>query len=72
MSEKVSTQIKCNDCGKTATVNFKPNPNRPVYCRECLAKHKTPRAEPVNRTNIRPTSPDIGNQAWSRRRDNWK
>ena len=37
------TEIKCSDCGKTATVPFKPTAGKPVYCRECLAKHSTPR-----------------------------
>lgn len=72
MSDKVSTQIKCNDCGKTATVNFKPKPDRPVYCRECLAKHRTPRAESGDRNKPRSVSPEVGKQAWSRRRESWK
>jgi CxxC-x17-CxxC domain-containing protein len=70
--ERVSTQIKCSDCGKTTTVNFKPNPNRPVYCRECLPKHRAPRAEPSGRTETKHVSTDSGSQAWSRRRESWK
>ena len=30
----------CADCGKECEVPFKPTEGRPVYCRECFAKHK--------------------------------
>lgn len=30
----------CSVCGKSAKTPFKPNPNRPVYCSECLEKVK--------------------------------
>jgi len=30
----------CSVCGKKAKLPFKPNPNRPVYCSECLEKVK--------------------------------
>lgn len=33
----------CADCGKETEVPFKPDPDRPVYCRECYAKHKPPK-----------------------------
>jgi len=72
MSDKVSTEIKCSDCGKITTVNFKPNPDRPVYCRECLPKHRAPRKEFGNRTEVKHANPDSGSQAWSRRRESWK
>ena len=42
MSQPERTEIKCSDCGKTATVPFKPTAGKPVYCRECLAKHRSP------------------------------
>ncbi len=72
MSERISTEIKCSDCGKTATVPFKPSTDKPVYCRECLAKHRGPRTGPTNRTETRRPSPDTEKNAWSRRRENWK
>ncbi|MDO8574662.1 MAG: type IV secretion system DNA-binding domain-containing protein [bacterium] len=28
----------CASCGKNTTVPFKPDPNRPVYCKDCFAK----------------------------------
>ncbi len=33
----------CSDCGAETQVPFKPDPDRPVYCRECLPKHRKPR-----------------------------
>ena len=31
----------CTDCGNECEVPFKPDPNRPVYCRECWTKRKS-------------------------------
>ena len=33
----------CADCGKETEVPFKPTEGRPVYCRDCYAKHRPPR-----------------------------
>ncbi len=66
MTQRPQTEIKCTDCGKTATVPFKPTPGKPVYCRECLPKHLTKRSE-----NSKPDS-SMQKQAWSRRRTQWK
>lgn len=33
--------IVCSLCGKEKTVPFKPEPGRPVYCKECIAKIKS-------------------------------
>ncbi|HBL50635.1 MAG TPA: hypothetical protein DDZ65_10375, partial [Firmicutes bacterium] len=30
----------CADCGREAQVPFAPNPERPVYCRDCYASRK--------------------------------
>ena len=30
----------CGDCGKECEVPFKPSEDRPVYCRDCFAKHR--------------------------------
>jgi len=32
----------CTDCGTECEVPFKPDPSRPVYCRECWAKRRPP------------------------------
>jgi len=36
-------KAKCSDCGEETEVPFKPDPDRPVYCRECYAKRKPKR-----------------------------
>ncbi|MCQ1536575.1 hypothetical protein FTO70_13020 [Methanosarcina sp. KYL-1] len=33
----------CSDCGQETEVPFMPDPDRPVYCRDCLPKHRKPR-----------------------------
>jgi len=32
----------CTDCGNECEVPFKPDPSRPVYCRECWTKRRPP------------------------------
>lgn len=34
--ERASFPIICKRCGKAADVPFQPDPDRPVYCKECL------------------------------------
>ncbi len=44
-------EAKCSECGATCEVPFKPDPHRPVYCRECWAKRRrNKRGERVQRT----------------------
>jgi CxxC-x17-CxxC domain-containing protein len=38
-------KITCSDCGAEAEVPFKPTEGKPVYCRECYAKHRPPRRD---------------------------
>jgi len=66
VSQQHTTEIKCSDCGKTATVPFKPTAGKPVYCRECLAKHRT------KQTQDSKSKGENEKQAWSRRREDWK
>ncbi len=72
MSQQTRTEIKCSDCGKTATVPFKPTAGKPVYCRECLSKHRSTRTETGNRIKNRTPRPENEKQAWSRRRESWE
>ena len=72
MSDRTSTEVKCSDCGKIATVPFKPTAGKPVYCRECLPKHRTQRTETGKRMETKYQNADNEKQAWSRRRENWK
>jgi CxxC-x17-CxxC domain-containing protein len=33
-------EIVCSTCGKSDFVNFKPDPKRRIFCRECFRAHK--------------------------------
>ena len=33
----------CSDCGQETEVPFVPDPDRPVYCKECLKVHRPKR-----------------------------
>lgn len=35
--------VVCADCGTNTQVPFKPDGERPVYCRDCYRKHKPQR-----------------------------
>jgi len=35
-------KVTCSECGKETEVPFKPDGERPVYCRDCYQKHKKP------------------------------
>ena len=39
--ERKMYPIKCSDCGTDAEVPFEPATDRPVYCKECLTKHRS-------------------------------
>jgi len=38
---------KCSICGSDTFVPFKPEPGRPVYCRDCIAKIKSGELKPL-------------------------
>ena len=38
--ERKMYPMKCSDCGTDSEVPFEPAPDRPVYCKECLSKHR--------------------------------
>jgi CxxC-x17-CxxC domain-containing protein len=44
-SEKFSAI--CSSCKKDTTVPFKPEPGRPVYCKDCIAKIKSGEIKPM-------------------------
>lgn len=35
--------VTCSDCKQPAQVPFRPTESRPVYCRDCFAKHRPAR-----------------------------
>lgn len=47
--KKGSFEITCDRCGKKDTIGFKPNPNKPIYCADCLKIIRKERdRKPVN------------------------
>lgn len=61
--QKSMFEAKCDGCGRTAFVPFKPDPSKPVYCRECFEKRRAPRVRGY--TGTAEFNPK---QAWARRR----
>jgi len=43
MSDREMHKAVCSECGQECEVPFKPDPNRPVYCRECWQRKRPPR-----------------------------
>jgi len=43
VSDKEMFKATCSECGQECEVPFKPDPSRPVYCRECWAKKRPAR-----------------------------
>lgn len=39
--ERAMYKAICADCGKECEVPFRPNQDRPVYCKECFSRRKT-------------------------------
>lgn len=62
LTQKQMFEAKCSNCGKTATVPFKPTAGKPIYCRECFAKI---RSKPKEHANIGFDD----KQVWAKRRE---
>ncbi len=41
-------KVTCSECGKETEVPFKPDGERPIYCRDCFQKHRKPRRDDRN------------------------
>ena len=63
-AQKSMHEAKCSDCGKIATVPFKPAADKPVYCRDCFSKHR------FRTENVEKNLNGGCKQMWARRRDN--
>ncbi|MFN7088886.1 MAG: CxxC-x17-CxxC domain-containing protein, partial [Candidatus Paceibacteria bacterium] len=48
--KRAKFEAVCSNCGKTAYLNFNPDPTRPVYCSACLEKIKSGEIKPVRMT----------------------
>ncbi|MCL1970708.1 MAG: DNA-directed RNA polymerase [Candidatus Bathyarchaeota archaeon] len=40
VTERELHKATCSECGKECEVPFVPDPERPVYCRECWAQKR--------------------------------
>ena len=38
--DKKMYDVKCSECGKETTVPFKPDGQRPVFCKDCFRKKR--------------------------------
>ena len=55
---------ECSECKRSIKLPFKPDPNRPVYCRECFEKRKAQAAEkPVEKPKNDEAKPSQGQAA---------
>jgi CxxC-x17-CxxC domain-containing protein len=59
-------EIKCTECGDSATVPFKPTAGKPVYCKSCYAKRRRKQRNEVAENRF-----DMKN-AWAIRGDDWQ
>jgi CxxC-x17-CxxC domain-containing protein len=41
LEDRKMYKCTCAVCGKDSEVPFEPKEGRPVYCRECLPKHRS-------------------------------
>ena len=67
MSQKTMFEIKCTECGNSATVPFKPTAGKPVYCKSCYSKS---RSKQRNESSLTERF-DMKN-AWAIVRDDWQ
>jgi CxxC-x17-CxxC domain-containing protein len=68
MSQKPMFEVKCSECGESATVPFKPTAGKPVYCKSCYAKRRQKQqnasADASKKFNL--------NNAWAISGNNWQ
>ncbi|UCE16231.1 MAG: hypothetical protein JSV12_01035 [Candidatus Bathyarchaeota archaeon] len=67
MYQKTMSEIKCTECGNSATVPFKPTAGKPVYCKSCYSKIRSKQRNKSSSTK----KLDMKN-AWAICRDDWK
>jgi len=47
-----SKDVICDLCGKNTTINFDPDPTKPIYCRECLDLSRAGKVPPPSSIKI--------------------
>lgn len=48
----ISKNVICDLCGKKTTINFDPDPTKPIYCRECLDLSRAGKVPPPSSIKI--------------------
>jgi len=48
----ISNNVTCDFCGKKTTINFNPDPTKPIYCRECLELSRAGKIPPPSSIKI--------------------
>lgn len=54
--QKKLYDAECSRCGKSIKVPFKPDPDRPVYCKSCLKKVKRKKEKKREKRSVTPPS----------------
>ncbi len=67
MDQETMFEIKCTECGNSATVPFKPTAGKPVYCKSCYSKSRSKQRNESSSTK----KFDMKN-AWAIFRDDWQ
>ena len=64
--------IICSGCGKDSEVPFSPKPDKPVYCKECLPKHRAGKnvTTPSSEDSQKPTNVDCSDMF--KQFENWQ
>lgn len=50
--KQVEYEVKCSRCGQMTTVKFKPDPSRPIFCKNCYQDLKKARTEQAKKEVI--------------------
>lgn len=50
----------CHGCGQKTKITFKPDPSRPIFCKECLKEHRRQQAEVENQKKLEEEAKERG------------
>jgi CxxC-x17-CxxC domain-containing protein len=56
--KRESFEITCDECGKRESIHFKPNPDKPIYCKNCLEKRRARAKASPERSPRRSVTPE--------------
>ncbi len=55
-------EITCDECGKKEFIHFKPNPDKPIYCKDCLDKRRARRPSDAKPTRSAAKPPRVNDR----------